>query len=204
MGGSKATGGTTQCGPCPGIACMPGVQFDVYAAGTGGSDSVITALTASAPSNTAVQCTRSGCRFYCQTGYSLADGSYTFSFASPGYATASVTIDVVNPTNCGCCGCCPFSTTKDVVLQPTGAAVTDCCTDSLQSDANNCGTCGHVCPNGIDCAAGQCAPSMQGCIFQNLVGQLQHLLQQFRPDVCSCRLWYSGAHPSISDHQLPG
>ena len=166
-GGQLGLGGASQC-LCPGYACQAGISFTVHAQGAGTTGGIITALTATVNPNEAVQCYRNGCQFTCRTtSYSLPDGSYAFTFASPGYAPTTANIDVVNPTNCGCCGCCPFAATKDIVLQPTGATVVGCCTDSLQTDASNCGSCGHVCPSGIDCVAGQCEPSIVGCIYRN-------------------------------------
>jgi hypothetical protein len=35
---------------------------------------------------------------------------------------------------------------------------------SLETDSNNCGTCGHVCPTGESCRAGTCLPTCSHCV----------------------------------------
>ena len=163
-GGAGGAAGAGICGACLGIACSAGVQLGVYAeaeAGTG----IISSLTVDAPGLN-LTCSHSGCQYFCTSGYMIADGDYTVTLTSPGYDTVTLTFTAVSPTNCGCCGCCPYSFNKTVVLHPNGQPITGCCADT-QNDPNNCGQCGHACRSGALCKAGQCAPSFSACLDQS-------------------------------------
>jgi hypothetical protein len=111
-----------------------------------------------------VQCLRSGCSFFCRsTQARLPDGDYMVSLAVPGYHTQTVQIHIANPTNCGCCGCCPFAASQDVVLQPDGSPITGCCSD-LITDPLNCGACGKTCSTDAWCANKTCTPVYSPCV----------------------------------------
>src|SRR6185437_13738181 len=86
-----------------------------------------------------------------------------------------------DPNNCGGCGifCAPeqnattgcTASTCTILSCNTGFA--DCnhkygdgCEASLNTDPQNCGTCGHTCPTGQQCVSGACQAStcqMTGC-----------------------------------------
>jgi hypothetical protein len=92
------------------------------------------------------------------TEYQLSNGSHPVTIEAPGYETVVRTVEVDNPTNCGCCGCCPFSATVAMELEPDGTPVAGCCADTT-SDPENCGGCGNHCPAGVACVEGRCETS---------------------------------------------
>jgi hypothetical protein len=168
-GGRVGAGGVPSgvggaCGPCPGYACSQNaIRLQVSAKAAGG---VIGAVSVKG-SGLTMTCQHSGCTLVCTSSESrLSDGRYTLSIAAQGYATETVNIDVVNPTNCGCCGCCPFSATQNVALVPDGSTISGCCSD-LQTDPTNCGTCGKKCEADAWCAKGACTPVYAPCVGPN-------------------------------------
>ena len=128
-GGSTGTGG---CGACPGIACL-GMRFDVQAEAD--ASAAISNLTVTSPGLT-LDCSAFGRGYQC-TAYQAADGDYTITFSAPGFDPVSTSVQVHNPTNCGCCGCCPFSTQQQITLHPNGQP-TGGCSDAA-TDADTCG-----------------------------------------------------------------
>lgn len=159
-GGGAGAPGSGGCGPCPAYACPPGAVTLFVNAPNGG---VVGSLSADA-SSVGLSCTRNGCGFVCRsTAPSLPDGSYEIKLTAPGYSTAVVPFTIANPTDCGCCGCCPGSFQDTVTLQPDGSPITGCCSD-LQSDPMNCGKCGHACPAGGSCSGGLCQPALGPCL----------------------------------------
>jgi hypothetical protein len=157
MGHAGVGGG---CGPCPAAACNP--ETLVLQVTGLDSGSVVGSLVVQAD-GVDFTCTRLGCGFRCSTQAQLADGTYSIELSAPGYRTQSIQVEVVSPTSCGCCGCCPFSATRDVVLEPDGSPITGCCAD-VMTDPNNCGTCGKACSPDAWCAAGKCTPVFAPCI----------------------------------------
>jgi len=87
----------------------------------------------------------------------LADGHYSVTVQATGTLPAVVEFDIQNPTDCGCCGCCPDSAAAQVVLLPDPEADGSraCCAD-LAADEANCGECGHACTDLETCQAGAC------------------------------------------------
>jgi hypothetical protein len=169
-GGASAVGGTaggSACGPCPGIACAEAVQLTIAPDPSAGG-AIISNLKIDSP-GLDLQCRTNGgspCQWFCQSvSYQIADGDYTVTISAPGYAPATLDIHAVSPTNCGCCGCCPFNYFKSVTLTPNGASPAGCCAN-LDSDSTNCGTCGHACPNSGPCVAGKCGPSFGECLIE--------------------------------------
>ena len=164
-----ATGGAPACGPCPGYACSPsGLDFIVEPTADA-PNAVIENLVASAD-GLHIDCRGdhgSPCRWTCQSQEQrLGDGTLTLHLSAPGFQDTTTDIVVKNPTNCGCCGCCPFSYTGTLQLAPAAGApapATGCCAD-LQTDAYACGACDHTCPTGGQCIDGKCAPVLEQCM----------------------------------------
>lgn len=163
-GGRAGLGGHGGCGLCPAAACAPSaIDLQVTAPGaSGGKDGVIGSIDVQA-SGVTLSCQRAGCGFVCLGPGSLPDGSYSIELSAPGYQKKTLQIEVKNPTSCGCCGCCPFSTTQDVSLAPDGSPISGCCSD-LKNDPSNCGSCGKTCVADANCAAGKCTPVFAPCV----------------------------------------
>jgi len=160
MGGASGAAGFAGCGPCPGYACPPSAVMLFVQAPNGG---VIGSLTVDSP-GAGMDCARNGCGFVCRsTETKLPDGSYQVTLKAPGYGAKLVPFTITNPTQCGCCGCCPGAFQQNVTLEPDGSPITGCCSD-LQTDPMNCGTCGHACTAGASCSAGQCQPALGPCL----------------------------------------
>ncbi len=162
--GGAGVSGFSGCGPCPGVACSQNaITLNVTAPGmSGGSNGVVGSIAVQA-SGVTLDCTRSGCGFVCTSGGLLANGNYSVALTAPGYQTTTIQVAVTNPTDCGCCGCCPFSTYQQVSLVPDGSPITGCCAD-LMTDPNNCGNCGKTCTSGSSCSAGNCTPVFAPCV----------------------------------------
>ena len=76
-----------------------------------------------------------------------------------------------DPNNCGACGhVCSFPNATAMCVNSTcqigscnpgfancNGVASDGCEVNLNTDPNNCGTCGHVCPSGGSCLNGTCA-----------------------------------------------
>jgi hypothetical protein len=129
-GGGYGTGGSGGCGPCPGYACM-GMTFNVAAEAD--ASVAIANLTASSPGLT-VTCYPSGTGYQCSAAQA-ADGDHTITFSAPGFDPGSTVVHVTNPTDCGCCGCCPFSTSQQITLHPNGKPAGGC----SDASAADCG-----------------------------------------------------------------
>lgn len=168
--GGRPPGGSGGCGVCPAVAC-PNSAINLVVSGGGGgaagsSGGVLASVVVQASGMT-FQCSRSACTLYCGSSKAqLPDGDYAVSVSAPGYKAKTVQVHVANPTNCGCCACCPFTTRQDVVLEPDGGPITGCCSD-LVSDWANCGACGHTCAADAWCANSTCTPVYSACVGPN-------------------------------------
>ena len=146
------------CGPCPGAACGPPFEATVTAQGAG----MITNLQAVGDHGLMISCFanpqgNSACTWTCQSdAVPLSDGDYTVTVSAPGYDSTEITFTVTSPTNCGCCGCpCHTERFDQVVLTPNGDDLSACCAD-LETDSENCGSCGHACSLAFHCSKGDC------------------------------------------------
>jgi len=156
-GGNGGTGG--DCGPCPGVACGPPLMLTVSSESEEGTVNM-RELTADAEGIT-VDCQLfSGCAGECIVQDHLPDGHYSVALSAAGVEPVIVEFDIVNPTNCGCCGCCPGSHSEQIVMVPNPDATSDnACCALLDSDTSNCGTCGHLCQDFEACVSGNCVPT---------------------------------------------
>ena len=194
-GTSGSASGT--CGSCPGSPCAQGLTFSITPDVDAGA-SLITNVTFAATGLT-FSCTtnsQSPCRWICASG-PIPDGDYAVVISAPGFKPATIEVHAVSPTNCGCCGCCPFSDSKSITLEPSGSSIVGCCAN-LQSDATNCGSCGHVCDPGSLCRNGKCLATFQGCLDATIVATCDAYCQSLG-EVCE-----AACDPSNTRPTLPG
>jgi len=106
-------------------------------------------------------CAASACSFVCGAGFADCN------LAATDGCESTLATDI---NNCGGCGrrCAPANATGscaastcNVAACATGFAncngsATDGCEVNTQTDSDNCGACGTVCPAGSTCAAGRC------------------------------------------------
>jgi hypothetical protein len=161
-GGSFARGGSGgDCGPCPGAACQQPLTLMISADAevAPANLSKVEVIVVEGTSVTLDCYGYSDCSVNCQSlEYQLTDGHYAVNIAAPGFVPTLHEFDIVNPTNCGCCGCCPGSYYGLVTLVPDGSELETCCAD-LMNDALNCGSCGLACDAGLSCVEGSCVAS---------------------------------------------
>lgn len=152
---SGAAGGTDQCGACPGYACSTVVMLQI-APDPAVAPANLSQLDVSGE-GLELECSpNADCTVSCFSNqYQIPDGHYSLVITAPGFLSQTLEFDAVNPTNCGCCGCCPFSFSQQVTLTSDGSAVESCCADT-RSDAMNCGGCGIACLDGESCVEGTC------------------------------------------------
>jgi len=105
-GSGGATSGAGGCGPCPGVACGPPVQFVIVA-----SDGVVADLEVTSP-DVELDCRGNGsttaCQWNCESrNYYIAEGDYSIGLSAPGFASQTIEFKVSppDPSTCGCCGC---------------------------------------------------------------------------------------------------
>lgn len=162
--GTSGSAGRGGCGLCPASQCSPSaIELQVTAPGKGGGKDGVIGLLSVKASGVTLSCRRSGCGFVCTNQGALPDGKYSVELSATGYQSTTLHIDVNNPTSCGCCACCPFTTNLEVSLIPNGGAIPGCCSD-LMGDPNNCGACGNICAAGASCAAGKCTAVFSPCV----------------------------------------
>lgn len=155
-GGAPAGTGGSECGPCPGAACQPALTLQVSSDSAAGQVN-LHGLTAESEDLTVTCELWDGCSGSCGSQYLLADGHYTVTLSAPAAEPVTVEFDIVNPQDCGCCGCCPGSHFEQIVMVPDPASESpnDCCAD-LETDSANCGICGHTCSDTETCVDGDC------------------------------------------------
>jgi len=153
--GSAATAGLGGCGFCPVVACFAPEIINVSPES---STAGIQDLTVESD-DLSMSCYGGGlapCQWTCDSQqFGLPDGHYSIRLSAPGYETQTVEFDVVNPTNCGCCGCgCGPNVQKDVTLKPNGDPVGNCCAVTA-TDPDHCGECNNACDTRL-CSEGEC------------------------------------------------
>ena len=178
-GVATCTGTAPAASSCGGGTCTVSGQTVCGAGGNGGGTCYDLTSNAShcgscnnacvAPTGGSTACVGSACTGSCGSGLTVCGAGG----ASGGGYCANLTNDANNCNTCGhacvaptggsptcaasmCVGACPSGQS---VCGASGATGGGTC-DDLQNDANNCGTCGHVCqaPAGgtAKCSAGQC------------------------------------------------
>ena len=113
-------------------------------------------------------CASFNCQAVCDHGYADCDDDLSSSTTN---GCEVLLFD--DPTNCGACGnvcpALPHASTAcfagSCTIGLCDAGYTDCngdpadgCEANVDSDANNCGVCGNICPAGQTCSAGGCLP----------------------------------------------
>jgi hypothetical protein len=156
-GGEGGTGGSDICGPCPAAACGKPVHLNVTVA----ADALPANLAdLTITGDVDVPCyVTNGCSAVCESvPYQLDNGHYSLTLTATGFEPQLFEFDLANPTDCGCCGCCPGSVWDTVTLVPaaSGPSPEPCCAN-LDSDELNCGSCGTACDAGQLCSSGTCA-----------------------------------------------
>jgi hypothetical protein len=157
-GGASATGGAVECGPCPGAACAPPLMLTVQTISAQAISFYGLEVTGA---DVTLNCNSSSCgQVTCTSESLLADGHYSVEVGSPAFTPKKVEFHITNPTDCGCCGCCPGSAQVTVTLDPVENPPEEllCCAD-LASDDDNCGACGNVCTPRYSCRGGECIPT---------------------------------------------
>ncbi len=157
-GGLGGSGGEF-CGACPGIACLQGFWLEVLP-DPAVAPANLTDLQVDVAGLT-VTCTPGGsdCSMYCMSEeYMIPDGHYTVTISATGFVTQTISFDAVAPTNCGCCGCCPYSFNQVVTLTSDGTAVQDtCCGSGCAAELGAClvDSSGYTSCNDYCTASGQ-------------------------------------------------
>ncbi len=156
---SACSAGYANCNKDPVDGCEINVNNDLANCGGCGA--------ACAPANASGSCNAGKCELLlCKTGFANCNAN----------ATDGCEINTqTDPNNCSTCGhVCPGAGAPNAIAAcTTGACGVACvagyancdgnwgngCEVGLQSDVNNCGTCGNVCALGNVCSAGICQTS---------------------------------------------